>query len=219
MTQILVVDDEQSILELIKNGLRKDGYLITACQTAADVDMQKLHLYDIILLDVMMPGVDGFEYCKKIRNIVDCPILFLTAKTLEEDILYGLGIGADDYITKPFRIAELRARVNAHLCREQRERHSTLTFEKIKVDLAGKELWVAGNRVTLTKSEYLICEYLARNKGQVFTKEQIYEAVFGLDGDSDNSTIATHIKNIRAKLEKLNIQPISTVWGIGYKWE
>ena len=219
MTHILVVDDEQPILELIKNGLRKDGYLITACQTAADVDMQKLHLYDIILLDVMMPGVDGFEYCKKIRNIVDCPILFLTAKTLEEDILYGLGIGADDYITKPFRIAELRARVNAHLRREQREHHSTLTFEKIKVDLAAKELWVAGNRVTLTKSEYLICEYLARNKGQVFTKEQIYEAVFGLDGDSDNSTIATHIKNIRAKLEKLNIQPISTVWGIGYKWE
>ena len=219
MTHILVVDDDQPILELIKNGLRKDGYLITACQTAADVDMQKLHLYDINLLDVMMPGVDGFEYCKKIRNIVDCPILFLTAKTLEEDILYGLGIGADDYITKPFRIAELRARVNAHLRREQREHHSTLTFEKIKVDLAGKELWVAGNRVTLTKSEYLICEYLARNKGQVFTKEQIYEAVFGLDGDSDNSTIATHIKNIRAKLEKLNIQPISTVWGIGYKWE
>lgn len=219
MTHILVVDDEQPILELIKNGLRKDGYLITACQTAADVDMQKLHLYDIILLDVMMPGVDGFEYCKKIRNIVDCPILFLTAKTLEEDILYGLGIGADDYITKPFRIAELRARVNAHLRRKQRERHSTLTFERIKFDLAAKELWVAGNRVTLTKSEYLICEYLARNKGQVFTKEQIYEAVFGLDGDSDNSTIATHIKNIRAKLEKLNIQPISTVWGIGYKWE
>ena len=219
MTHILVVDDEQPILELIKNGLRKDGYLITACQTAADVDMQKLHLYDIILLDVMMPGVDGFEYCKKIRNIVDCPILFLTAKTLEEDILYGLGIGADDYITKPFRIAELRARVNAHLRREQRERHSVLTFEKIKFDLAAKELWVAGNRVNLTKSEYLICEYLARNKGQVFTKEQIYEAVFGLYGDSDNSTIATHIKNIRAKLEKLNIQPISTAWGIGYKWE
>lgn len=219
MAHILVVDDEQPILELIKNGLRKDDYLITACQTTADVDTQKLHLYDIILLDVMMPGVDGFEYCKKIRNIVDCPILFLTAKTLEEDILYGLGIGADDYITKPFRIAELRARVNAHLRREQRERHSVLTFEKIKFDLAAKELWVAGNRVNLTKSEYLICEYLARNKGQVFTKEQIYEAVFGLYGDSDNSTIATHIKNIRAKLEKLNIQPISTVWGIGYKWE
>lgn len=219
MQHLLIVDDERSILELIKNGLGKDGYLITACQSAADIDTQKLPLYDLILLDVMMPGMDGFEYCKKIRNMVDCPILFLTAKTLEEDILYGLGIGADDYITKPFRIAELRARVNAHLRREQREHHSALTFEKIKFDLAAKELWAAGNPVPLTKSEYLICEYLARNKGQVFTKEQIYEAVFGLDGISDNSTIATHVKNIRAKLEKANIQPISTVWGIGYKWE
>ena len=219
MQHLLIVDDERSILELIKNGLRKDGYLITACQSAADIDTQKLPLYDLFLLDVMMPGMDGFEYCKNIRNMVDCPILFLTAKTLEEDILYGLGIGADDYITKPFRIAELRARVNAHLRREQREHHSALTFEKIKFDLAAKELWAAGNQVPLTKSEYLICEYLARNKGQVFTKEQIYEAVFGLDGIGDNSTIATHIKNIRAKLEKANIQPISTVWGIGYKWE
>lgn len=219
MTHLLVVDDEQPILELIRSGLRKDGYLITTCQSAADVDMQKLHLYDLILLDVMMPGTDGFEYCKKIRSMVDCPILFLTAKTLEEDILYGLGIGADDYITKPFRVAELRARVNAHLRREHRERHSSLTFERIKFDLAAKELWIDEELVSLTKSEYLICEYLARNKGQVFTKEQIYEAVFSLDGDSDNSTIATHVKNIRAKFGKLDIQPIITVWGIGYKWE
>lgn len=219
MTHLLVVDDDQSILELIKNALIKDGYLITACQSVSDVDMQKLPSYDMILLDVMMPGIDGFEYCKNIRNMVDCPILFLTAKTLEEDILYGFGIGADDYITKPFRIAELRARVNAHLRREQRDHHSTLTFERIKFDLAAKELWAAGTQVPLTKSEYLICEYLARNKGQVFTKEQIYEAVFGLDGDSDNSTISTHIKNIRAKLNQFGVQPITTVWGIGYKWE
>ena len=219
MKHLLVVDDDLSILALIKNALRKDGYLITACQSAADVNMQKLPSYDLILLDVMMPGTDGFEFCKQIRNLVDCPILFLTAKVLEEDLLYGFGIGADDYITKPFRIAELRARVNAHLRREQREHHSALTFENMKFDLAAKELWIAGNQVPLTKSEYLICEYLARNKGQVFTKEQIYEAVFGLDGDSDNSTISTHIKNIRAKLNQFGIQPITTVWGIGYKWE
>ena len=219
MKHLLVVDDDLSILALIKNALRKDGYLITACQSAADVNMQKLPSYDLILLDVMMPGTDGFEFCKQIRNLVDCPILFLTAKVLEEDLLYGFGIGADDYITKPFRIAELRARVNAHLRREQREHHSALTFENMKFDLAAKELWIAGNQVPLTKSEYLICEYLARNKGQVFTKEQIYEAVFGLDGDSDNSTISTHIKNIRAKLNQSGVQPITTVWGIGYKWE
>ena len=219
MNHLLVVDDDSSILELIRNALGKEGYLITACHSADDVDMQKLSSYDLILLDVMMPGTDGFEFCKQIRNMVDCPILFLTAKTMEEDLLYGFGIGADDYITKPFRIAELRARVNAHLRREQREHHSALTFDKMKFDLAAKELWVAGTQVTLTKSEYQICEYLARNKGHVFTKLQIYEAVFGLDGVSDDSTISTHIKNIRAKLNKFEIQPITTAWGIGYKWK
>lgn len=135
------------------------------------------------------------------------------------DITFGLGLGADDYLTKPFRIAELRARVNAHLRRERRERHTAITFDRIKIDLSAKELRVDNTPVALTKSEYLICEYLARNKGQVFSKEQIYEAVFSLEGDSDNSTISTHIKNIRSKLNKLDIQPIATVWGIGYKWE
>lgn len=219
LTHLLVVDDEVSILELIKNSLGKDGYLITVCQNADDVDIKKLHFYDLILLDVMMPGTDGFEFCKQIRNMVDCPILFLTAKTMEHDITFGLGLGADDYLTKPFRIAELRARVNAHLRRERRERHTALTFDRIKIDLSAKELRVDNTPVALTKSEYLICEYLARNKGQVFSKEQIYEAVFSLEGDSDNSTISTHIKNIRSKLNKLDIQPIATVWGIGYKWE
>lgn len=220
MIRILVIDDELSILELIKNGLKKDGYLITAYQSTEDAELGKLNAYDLILLDVMMPGTDGFQYCKKIRDMVDCPILFLTAKTLEEDILYGLGIGADDYITKPFRIQELRARIAAHLRREKRERHSSLSFApNLRFDLAAKILYVGEEAVSLTKSEYFICEYLARNRGQVFTKEQIYEAVFGLDGEADNSTIATHVKNIRAKLERYQLNPLSTVWGIGYKWE
>ena len=166
-----------------------------------------------------MPGTDGFAFCEKIRMLVDCPILFLSAKTMEEDITFGLGIGADDYLTKPFRIQELRARVNAHLRREQRERHASLNFEQIKIDLSAKEIQVNGEGIPLTKSEYLICEYLARHKGQVFSKEQIYEAVFGLDGESDNSTISTHVKNIRTKFGKMGLQPIVTVWGIGYKWE
>lgn len=175
--------------------------------------------YDLIILDVMMPDIDGFSYCKKIRDLIDCPLLFLTAKIMENDITYGLGLGADDYLTKPFRIAELRARVNAHLRRENRERHNTLNFDRIKIDLSEKEIRIDNQTVVFTKSEYLICEYLARNKGQVFSKEQIYEAVFGFDGESDNSTISTHIKNIRAKFAKVNIQPILTVWGIGYKWD
>ena len=219
MAAILMVDDERSILELVKNGLQKDGHFVTVYTSAAQIPLDHLNRYDLIILDIMMPDMDGFSYCNKIRSLVDCPILFLTAKTMENDITFGLGLGADDYLTKPFRIAELRARVNAHLRREHRERHTALTFERIKIDLSAKELRVDNTPVPLTKSEYLICEYLARNKGQVFSKEQIYEAVFGLEGDSDNATISTHIKNIRAKLSKLDIQPIATVWGIGYKWE
>ena len=220
MARLLVIDDEKAILDLVKNSLEKDGHIVTVCESVADVTINALKNYDLILLDIMMPDVDGFMFCKKIRGIVDCPILFLTAKVMETDIIYGLGIGADDYITKPFRIGELRARVTAHLRRERREHHNTLGFEQeIKFDLSSKELFIKGKKVDLTKSEYEICEYLARNRGQVFTKEQIYEAVFGFDGNSDNSTIATHIKNIRSKLAGYGVTPINTVWGVGYRWE
>lgn len=220
MARLLVIDDEKAILDLVKNSLEKDGHIVTVCESAADVTINTLKNYDLILLDIMMPDVDGFMFCKKIRGIVDCPILFLTAKVMETDIIYGLGIGADDYITKPFRIGELRARVTAHLRRERREHHNTLGFEQeIKFDLSSKELFIKGKNVDLTKSEYEICEYLARNRGQVFTREQIYEAVFGFDGNSDNSTIATHIKNIRSKLAGYGVTPINTVWGVGYRWE
>lgn len=220
MARLLVIDDEKAILDLVKNSLEKDGHIVTVCESAADVTINTLKNYDLILLDIMMSDVDGFMFCKKIRGIVDCPILFLTAKVMETDIIYGLGIGADDYITKPFRIGELRARVTAHLRRERREHHNTLGFEQeIKFDLSSKELFMKGKKVDLTKSEYEICEYLARNRGQVFTREQIYEAVFGFDGNSDNSTIATHIKNIRSKLAGYGVTPINTVWGVGYRWE
>lgn len=219
MSNILVIDDEEMILQLIKNGLQKDGHTVSVYSSAMQVSLDILSHYDLIILDVMMPDIDGFSYCKKIRDLIDCPLLFLTAKIMENDITYGLGLGADDYLTKPFRIAELRARVNAHLRRENRERHNTLNFDRIKIDLSEKEIRIDNQTVVFTKSEYLICEYLARNKGQVFSKEQIYEAVFGFDGESDNSTISTHIKNIRAKFAKVNIQPILTVWGIGYKWD
>ena len=219
MALILEIDDEIPILELIKNGLQKDGHIVSVYSSAEQVPLEKLGQYDLVILDIMMPEIDGFTFCAKIRSLIDCPILFLTAKTMENDITFGLGLGADDYLTKPFRIAELRARVNAHLRREQRERHTSINFDRVKIDLSAMELRVDNMLVSLTKSEYLICEFLARNRGQVFSKEQIYEAVVSLDGDSDNSTISTHIKNIRAKLSKFDIQPISTVWGIGYKWE
>ncbi len=219
MALILAIDDDAAILQLIKNGLQKDGHQVSVYTSPEQVPLDRLSRYDLIILDVMMPGTDGFAYCQKIRSLVDCPILFLTAKTEENDITFGLGIGGDDYLTKPFRIQELRARVNAHIRRENREKHNALILDNIRFDLSAKKIQIDSTAVPLTKSEYLICEYLARNKGQVFTKEQIYEAIFSLDGDSDNSTISTHIKNIRQKFSPLGVHPIATVWGIGYKWE
>lgn len=219
MANILAIDDEIPILDLIRNGLQKDGHFVSVYSSVSQVPLEQLSRYDMIMLDVMMPDTDGFTYCKKIRSFVDCPILFLTAKNIENDITFGLGLGADDYLTKPFRIVELRARVNAHLRRENREKHRAICFEHIKIDLSAKEICVDDCPVAFTKSEYLICEYLAHNRGQVFSKEQIYESVFSIDGDSDSSTISTHIKNIRAKFSKMGVQPIVTVWGIGYRWE
>ena len=218
MANILAVDDEPDILALIKRSLEKDGHLVTAAELSDQIDLKTLGYYDLILLDVMMPGTDGFAFCRKVRNLVDCPILFLTAKTMESDIMYGLGLGADDYIKKPFSTGELRARVNAHLRREKREKKNALHMSGLELNLAAKEVTVNGQKVPFTKIEYGICEFLARNHGQVFSKEQIYDAVCGYDAEGDCFTVAVHIKNIRAKLAVFHLTPISTVWGIGYKW-
>lgn len=218
MANILVVDDEEDILMLIKNSLRTDDHLVTIISEPTEVAKIDLGIFDLILLDVMMPAIDGFTLCGQIRHAVDCPILFLTAKSLEEDVMYGLGLGADDYLTKPFGIGELRARVNAHIRRERREKRSILYIDNVHFNLSGKELFVHNERVMLTKSEYEICEFLARNRGQVFSKEQIYETIFGFDGKSDSTAITEHIKNIRSKLHTFDIDVIDTVWGIGYKW-
>ena len=221
MARVLVVDDEKLIVKGIRFSLEQDGYEVDCAYDGDEaIERAKEREYDVVLLDVMLPGHDGFEVCQTIREFSEMPIIMLTAKGDDMDKILGLEYGADDYITKPFRIQELRARVAAHLRREKREHHSTLSFEPdIRFDLSAKVLYVSEQPVPLTKSEYSICEYLAKNRGQVFTKEQIYEAVFGFDGIGDNSTISTHIKNIRAKLEHFKISPISTVWGIGYKWE
>lgn len=167
----------------------------------------------------MMPGTDGFNFCRDIRESVSCPIIFLTALKQEGDIVRGLGLGGDDYITKPFRMQELRARVNAHLRRENREVHDAIHVGRVRFDLLAKTLYVEEEPVSLTKGEYEICEYLAKYKGQVFTKEQIYGRVFGYDAEGDSSTAVTvQIKNIRSKLAEKGSRPIETVWGMGYKW-
>lgn len=219
MAKILVVDDEERILKLIRNILIQDGHRVTSCLSFDEVEEDKLPWFNMILLDVMMPGIDGFEACRRIRDKVDCPILFITAKTEEENIVYGFGLGGDDYIKKPFGMEELKARVSAHLRRESREHRAVLQSGDIQFDLQGMKLNVRNDSINLTKGEYQICEYLARHRGQVFSREQIYETVFGYDGESNDNTIATHIMNIRSKLDNAGVSPIQTVWGIGYKWE
>ena len=218
MANILAVDDDEYLCTLLKRALERDGHQVTVLKSGGEIREQHLRWADCIVLDVMMPGEDGFETCRRIRGLADCPIVFLTAKTEEADILTGLGIGGDDYLTKPFRLGELRARIAAHLRREQRIPQNRVRRAGLDFDLGERAVYRQGNLVRLTKGEYGICEYLALHAGQTFSKEQIYEAVFGWEGTSDESAVTEHVKNIRAKLKKEGVSPIETVWGIGYRW-
>ena len=218
MAQILAIDDDKAMLALIKNALSKDGHTVTCIGQVTETLQDNLSFYDLILLDIMMPGMDGYTFCQEIRSYTDCPILFLTAKSLEEDVAFGFSVGADDYIKKPFSILELRARVNAHLRRDQREKVQCFCVGSVRFFLIKKEIWADGEKLSFTKSEYEISLLLAKNHGQIYSKEQIFENVFGYDKESDISAITEHIKNIRKKLAAAGLSPIETIWGIGYRW-
>ena len=219
MAHILAVDDDADLRALLKTALERDGHQVTALPGGAAVTAEHCRWADCILLDVMMPGEDGFATCRRVRDLADCPILFLTAKTEEADVLTGLGLGGDDYLTKPFRVAELRARVAAHLRREGRTPRTRLRRGGLDFDLGERAVYAGETPVRLTRGEYAICAHLATHPGQTFTKEQLYEAVFGFDGTGEDSAVTEHIKNIRAKLRAVGENPIETVWGVGYKWK
>ncbi|MEG1458381.1 MAG: response regulator transcription factor [Acetivibrio sp.] len=216
MALILVIDDDPAICRMIEIALTRDGHQVVTKNSAWGLTTKDFKNVDLILLDIMMPQMDGLTFCKKNRNIMDCPILFLTAKTMEQDVVDGFLAGGDDYIKKPFGISELRARVNAHIRREHRDKHQSLILDYCIFDLSEKTITVKNHRIPLTKSEYEICELLAKNKGQVFSLENILENVFGFHSESDISSIRVHIKNIRCKISDC---PIETVWGVGYKWK
>ena len=219
MAHILAVDDDADLRALLKTALERDGHQVTALPGGAAVTAEHCRWADCILLDVMMPGEDGFATCRRVRDLADCPILFLTAKNEEADVLTGLGLGGDDYLTKPFRVAELRARVAAHLRREGRTPRTRLRRGGLDFDLGERAVYAGETPVRLTRGEYAICAHLATHPGQTFTKEQLYEAVFGFDGTGEDSAVTEHIKNIRAKLRAVGESPIETVWGVGYKWK
>lgn len=194
MAKILVVDDDADMRNLVYTALTRDGHQVDREENSTQLSPACCRQYDLLLLDVMMPGEDGFSLCRRIRREVDCPILFLTAKTEETALVQGFGLGADDYIKKPFSLAELRARVNAHLRREMRQPIHTLHRGGVCFDLQAKTASVKDQPLSFTKGEYAICEYLALHAGQVFTKELLYEAVFGFDAEGNASAIAEHIK-------------------------
>lgn len=223
MANILAVDDNQDLCRLIRTALERDGHRVETRTSGKALTEALCRWADCILLDVMMPEEDGFAVCRRIRSQTNAPILFLTARLDEPSVLEGLGIGADDYLPKPFRVAELRARVAAHLRRQNRAPARRMERSGVCFDLAGRSAAVGGQLLPLTRSEYAICEHLALHAGQTFTKEQIYEAVFGVDGTSDDTAITQHIKNIRAKLRAAGIAApevlLKTVWGVGYQWK
>lgn len=220
MKRIFFVEDDLSLINGLSFAIKKQGYETDIARTYLEAEKMWINgKYDLVILDVSLPDGSGYDLCKNIRQTSKVPIIFLTAADEETDIIMGLDIGGDDYITKPFGNGELRARVAAHLRREKREKRSVLSLDGIRFNLGAHEMIIGEQKVSLTKSEYAICEFLARSHGQVFSKEQIYEAVYGYEGEGDSSAIAEHVKNIRAKLSVYGCAPIETVWGIGYKWQ
>lgn len=221
MYRILVADDEKDVVSLLKDFLEMKGYdVLTAYDGKKAVEMS-LKKPDLILLDINMPDLNGFDVCKKIREYISCPILFLTARVEDSDKINGFASGGDDYITKPFSIVELEARIAAHIRREERitSQNNVRIFGNILINYTEKTVCCNDEKIELTKKEYGIIEMLSINAGRIFNKEQIYEKIWGYDAEGDSSVVAEHIRRLRAKLTAYGEeQHINTVWGMGYKW-
>lgn len=225
--KILIVDDEEGIISFVKDALITEGYdVLVATNGDEAVEMAKKQP-DLILLDIMMPGKDGYEVCKLIRDQVICPIIFLSALQSETDKIKGLTIGGDDYLTKPFSIRELKSRIQAHLRRDKRLTNPQLKpsmglrFGRLTIYIKERSVFCDDKEITFTKREFDIIEFLALHAGMVYSKEQIYENIWGYDAEGDSIGIAEHIKKIRAKISQFDQKTsyITTVWGVGYKWE
>lgn len=219
--RILIVDDEVDILSMLESFFESKGYLVMKAHSGEDAIRQAERNPEIILLDINMPGMDGLEVCRKIRNHVSCPILFLTARIEDSDKVQGFSAGGDDYVVKPFSLAELEARVEAHLRREQRRQgKAQIKFSgDLIVDFRERCLFCGEQKITLAKKEFDIVELLSQNPGQVFDKERIYERVWGYDSEGESSVVPEHIRRIRNELASYTqTHYIETVWGCGYKW-
>ena len=220
--RLLMVDDDVQLLKMLSQYFQIKGYEILTAKDGKEALEKAAKGPDLILLDVNMPRMDGLEVCRRIRDKVSCPILFLTARVEEEDRVGGLLSGGDDYIVKPFSLRELEARITAHLKRE--ERHQNRTEYRFKgdclVDYAARTVQIGEQYLELTRLEYEIVEFLSMHPGQVFDRERIYERVCGLDGEGDSRVITELVRRIRKKMAACTEQEyIETVWGMGYRWK
>ncbi len=227
MKKILIIEDEKSIAELEQDYLEINGFQTEMAHTG-DIGLQKAltQSYDLILLDVMLPNIDGFEICKKIRSIKDLPIIMVTAKKEEIDKIRGLGLGADDYLVKPFSPNEMVARVKAHISRyerlsmKQNTESQGIYIRGLFIDRSSRRVFINNQEITLTTKEFDVLTFLAMNPEQVFSKDHLFERIWGYDSTGDVSTVTVHIRKIREKIEQdpSNPEYIETVWGSGYRF-
>ena len=226
--KILIVEDEVSIAELEKDYLEISGFAVDiegngeeGLKAALEKD------YDLILLDIMLPGMDGFEILKRIREKKNTPILMVTAKKEDIDKIRGLGLGADDYITKPFSPSELVARVKAHLNRYERltgaekEHNDIIEIRGLKIDKTARRVWVDGTEKPFNTKEFDLLSFLAEHPNRVFSKEELFREIWDMDSIGDIATVTVHIKKIREKIEYNTAKPqyIETIWGVGYRFK
>lgn len=218
--KILIIDDEEMILSMMEKCLGEEFSVYTAENAKKALELLNV-IPDIILLDINMPEMDGLELCQLIRGHISCPIIFLTARVTEQDVIKGLSAGGDDYITKPFSMDELLARILAHLRREERKGVAeNLRFdEELIIDYNSRTVFYGKEQMDFSNKEFEIIRFLSQNAGMVFDRETIYEKLWGYDGEGDSIVVKEHIRKIRNKLSAhTDKNYIETIWGVGYKW-
>lgn len=226
--KILIVEDEISIAELEKDYLELSGFDVEM-QNTGDAGLKAAlnDEFDLVILDLMLPVMDGFEVCRRIREIKDIPILMVSAKKEDIDKIRGLGLGADDYITKPFSPSELVARVKAHMARYERlvgtnaHKNEMIEIRGIKIDKTARRVYVNGEEKSFTTKEFDLLTFLAENPNHVFTKEELFNKIWDMESIGDIATVTVHIKKIREKIEINTSKPqyIETIWGVGYRFK
>ena len=228
MSKILIVEDEEAIADLEKGYLELSGFQVEVA-TDGETGLKRAMEgeFDLYILDLMLPGVDGFDICRQIRNEKNTPIIMVSAKKDDIDKIRGLGLGADDYMTKPFSPSELVARVKAHLARYDRLTGSAMEANKIieirglKIDTTARRVWVNGEEKTFTTKEFDLLTFLASHPNHVYTKEELFREIWDMESIGDIATVTVHIKKIREKVEldTSNPQYIETIWGVGYRFK